>query len=98
MDNDVNGLTVTHNQPAGQFEVAFEQGLAFLTYQLSGDRMFVLHTEVPEVLEGHGIGGKLAAAALDHARNEGLRVVLYCEFVTAYVERHPEYADLVAEE
>ena len=59
-------------------------------------RRVLIHTDVDPAFEGRGLGGKLAAAALDDARAAGLSVVPQCEFVAAYVERHPAYADLVA--
>jgi hypothetical protein len=54
------------------------------------------HTEVAESGEGHGLGSRLAAAALDDARRQGLEVVPLCPFIAGYIERHPEYQQLVA--
>jgi predicted GNAT family acetyltransferase len=54
-----------------------------------------LHTEVDPETRLRGLGSALVAAALDDARERGLRVVPLCPFVDAYVRRHPEYADLV---
>jgi hypothetical protein len=42
------------------------------------------------------LGGRLAAFALDGARWEGLGIVPLCPFIAAYIERHPEYEQLVA--
>lgn len=68
---------------------------AFLTYSLTDGSLYLLHTEVPEALEGRGLGGELVRSALEHARAEGLRVVPFCPFAAAYIRRHPEYGDLV---
>jgi uncharacterized protein len=57
-----------------------------------------LHTEVPKAIEGHGVAGKLARAALEYARDEGLGVIARCPFVAAYVRRHPEYQALLPKE
>jgi hypothetical protein len=57
----------------------------------------LVHTEVPAELEGHGIGGRLAKAGLEFARQENLKVVPSCPFVAAYIRRHPEYLELVME-
>jgi predicted GNAT family acetyltransferase len=38
----------------------------------------------------------LAETALDDARERGLKVAPRCWFVAAYIEKNPEYADLVA--
>jgi predicted GNAT family acetyltransferase/glutaredoxin len=53
------------------------------------------HTEVAESCEGRGCGSRLAAAALDDARRQGLRVLPLCPFIAHYVEQHPEYQELV---
>ena len=52
------------------------------------------HTEVLPDAEGHGVGGRLARAALDDVRRRGLRLVADCEFIAAYLKRHREYDDL----
>jgi uncharacterized protein len=54
------------------------------------------HTEVLPDAEGHGVGGRLARAALDDVRRRGLRLVAECEFIAAYLKRHHEYDDLIA--
>jgi uncharacterized protein len=58
-------------------------------------RIAFTHTEVDESCEGCGFGSRLAAAALDDARRQGLRVLPLCPFVAHYVEQHPEYQELV---
>jgi uncharacterized protein len=55
----------------------------------------LVHTEVAPELEGHGLGGRLVAGALDDIRARGLGLVPVCPFVVSYLRRHPEYSDLV---
>jgi len=69
--------------------------LGFLSYQRDGDRVVLVHTEVDDAAEGRGVGSTLARTALDSVRDDGLRVVAQCPFVTAYVQEHQEYADLL---
>lgn len=66
-----------------------------LTYKVDGETITFIHTEVPATMEGQGIGGKLAKAGLEYARENGLKVVARCPFVASYLQRHPEYLDLV---
>jgi predicted GNAT family acetyltransferase len=88
-------LDVTKNEALNQFEIHIGDELAFLRYAERPGRIALIHTEVPEELEGRGIAGRLASFALDYARARSLRVVPTCPYVRAYIDRHPEYADLV---
>ncbi len=88
---------VKDNPALGRFEMGSGDGTAFVEYRRAGDRIALLHTEVPEALSGQGVGSKLVRAVLDRIRAEGLKVVPRCEFVAAYVDRHPEYRDLLAD-
>ena len=90
---------VKDNPAMGRFEMGSGDGTAFVEYRRAGDRRIaLLHTEVPDVLSGQGVGSKLVRGTLDAVRAEGLKVVPRCEFVAAYVARHPEYRDLLADE
>jgi hypothetical protein len=89
-------VTVTNNEAEHRFEVRLPEGIAQLRYRFRrSDTIVLVHTEVPPALNGRGIAGQLARAALEHARANGLAVVAICPFVRAYLERHPEYADLI---
>ena len=87
---------VSHNPAAGQFEIRTEAGTALLHYAHEGENLELVHTEVPDALEGKGYGSALARAALDFARRERIKVIPSCPFVAEYIERHPEDAALVA--
>ena len=53
------------------------------------------NTEIDQAFGGRGLAGRLASAALTDARHRGVPVRVTCPFVTGYIERHPEYADLI---
>jgi hypothetical protein len=86
---------VTDNQAGSRFEIRAGQHLAELIYHRRGDRLALIHTEVPEELEGRGIGGRLVTAAIDRAVREGLTIVPYCPFARDWLERHPDVAGRV---
>ena len=48
-------------------------------------------------LSGQGIGSALVVAALRYARNNDLKAIPSCPFVASYVQRHPEWNDVVIE-
>ena len=87
---------VGDNTAASRFEMASGDAVAFVEYTRAGDRIVLTHTEVPEALSGQGVGSKLVRGPLDALRAEGVEVVPRCEFVAAYIARHPEYRDLLA--
>jgi predicted GNAT family acetyltransferase len=88
-------LEVVHEPEHSRFAIHAEGQTAVLDYQRVGQRLVLPHTGVPRELEGRGVGTRLAKATLDWAREEGLRVVPICPFIRAYLQRHPENADLL---
>ena len=86
---------VIKNSATNQFEVAGSEGRATLSYRENAERITLVHTEVARELEGRGYGALLARSALDYARANNLRVIPSCPFVSEFIKRHPEYADLV---
>jgi uncharacterized protein len=83
---------VTDNQAESRFEIRANGLLAELKYHRNGKRLVLIHTAVPAELEGHGIGGKLVAAAIDRAARQGLTIVPLCPFARSWLERHPDEA------
>ena len=68
----------------------------FAEYRRDGARIVFTHTVVDPAHEGEGVGSALARAALDDARAQGLAVVPRCSFIRGWIDKHPDYADLVA--
>lgn len=90
-------MSVTDNRDLERYQIRLGDDLAgFVTYRLRPGRISYIHTEVEPEYEGRGIGGLLAEAVLDDARARGLSVVPICPFISSWIKRHPEYADLVA--
>jgi predicted GNAT family acetyltransferase len=89
--------TVVDNEAQGRYEMDVGGKTAVLGYNRKGGTIFLTHTEVPEELEGQGIGSKIVKHVLDKARADGEKVAPWCPFVRAYIDRHPEYEDLVAQ-
>lgn len=88
---------VVHDNPARQrFELEADGQVAFSDYKRTGSVLSIMHTEVPAALNGKGIGSRLVRGLLDIARTEGVKIRPLCPFVRSYIEKHPEYADLMA--
>jgi hypothetical protein len=67
-------------------------------YRRDGDAVVIEHTVVDTARREKGLGTELARGALDDLRRRGLRLVPQCPFIATFVDRHPEYADLVVPE
>ena len=89
---------VIRNEAQHRFELTIDGQTAELVYKLKPGVITLVHTEVPESLQGRGLAGQLAAAGLNFAREQHLRVVPECPFVAAYIKRHPENLDLLSPE
>jgi uncharacterized protein len=63
---------------------------AELDYHLNGSRLVLIHTEVPQALSGHGVGGRLVRAAIDRAARDRLTVVPWCPFARRWLQDHPD--------
>ena len=96
MSSENEQYSVIDNAAENEYEVHAEGEVAILTYQRQGKRITFYHTEVPPTLEGRGIAGMMARAALEAARADGLEVVPLCPYVAAYIRRHQEYLPLVS--
>ena len=88
-------FNVTRQVPANRFQIEVGEQTAYLDYTLEAGRIILTHTLVPTELEGNGLGGMLAKAALEFARSQGLQAVAKCPFVAAYIRKHPEYQPLL---
>jgi uncharacterized protein len=90
-------VRVVDNPEGKRYELWLGETLAgVIVYRPRPDALALVHTEIDPAYEGHGLGAKLVAAALDDVRRRGLKIVPLCPFVRSYLERHPENADLVA--
>jgi NAD+ kinase len=92
---DLGEASIVDNLGGSRYEVLLGGEVAgFVEYRREPGRIDFLHTEISQGYEGRGLAGRLARSALDDARSRGVEVTVSCPFMTGYVERHPEYADL----
>jgi len=80
---------------SGRFEIEQDGAVAYLEYSLAGKVLELVHTEVPEKMQGTGAGSSLVQPALQWAREHQVKIDVICPFATEYIKRHPEYSDLI---
>lgn len=87
--------TVVDEPEAHRYTVTVDGSVAELRYRREDTRVVLLHTEVPEALEGQGIAGAMVRTAVDRAAEEGLAVAPWCPYARRWLERHPDEAGRV---
>lgn len=88
---------IVHNEEKSRFETVVDGLLCIVDYRKHGNVLWVTHTEAPLPLEGRGIAAALTKTLLDYIRNRGLKVYPICPYTKIYIQRHPEYEDLIVE-
>ena len=91
--------TTVQNAPeSSRYEIRDgERVLGIAAYERRGNTVVFTHTEVDPDAGESGLGSTLVRSALDDVRAQGGSVVPRCSFVRGWIERHQEYADLVAD-
>lgn len=89
-------LDIRHLAAARRFEASVDGFVCELDYTLHDRVMTITHTGVPAEVGGRGIAGELVRTALETARREGWKVVPACSYAQAWMQRHPEFADVRA--
>lgn len=96
MPAEATSTEVRDNPARHRYELVVDGVTAFVTYERQPGRIVLVHTEVPDALAGKGVGSRLAKGALDSIRAAGMKLVPQCPFIARFIEKHPEYRDLVA--
>jgi predicted GNAT family acetyltransferase len=87
---------VRDNPDRSRYELLVDgEVVAFVQYVMRGGRLILVHTEVDDSRSGQGLATALIAGTLDDVRVRGIPMVPVCSLVERFIERHPEYDDLV---
>jgi uncharacterized protein len=63
---------------------------AELDYEVEDGHLAVVHTEVPEELQGRGLAELLVRTAVERAARDHLKLLLWCPFARRWLRSHPE--------
>jgi predicted GNAT family acetyltransferase len=90
---------ITDNRETHRYELVVDGQTAVVQYNEvggeTGGGLLISETLVPVPLEGRGIASRLAKHVLTDIRNRGLVVLPTCPFFSGYIQKHPEWADIV---
>ncbi len=89
--------TIGFSTDKQRYEIRVDGTLAgFSEVRETEQTVTFIHTVVFDEFGGQGIAGELVTEALDDVRTRGKKVVAECEYVAGFIDKHPDYAELVA--
>ncbi len=89
---------IIHDKINQSFYSEIEGRRALLDYIMRDDEVIdFTHTYVPIELRGKGIAAKIVREGLEYAKENNFKVIPSCSYVEAYIDRHPEYHNILAE-
>jgi hypothetical protein len=88
-------MPLRDNAAQHRFEIDVDGHVAFVTYKLAPGGITLVHTEVPAALSGRGVGSMLVRSVLEEMRSRGAKITVRCPFIRGFMEKHPEFADLL---
>lgn len=92
-------VEVVRDPESSRYEARVDGDLAgWIDYFARAGAVQLVHTQVLDDFAGKGIGSALVRHALDEIRSQGMAVIPTCEYAQEWIERHPAYADLVAQD
>lgn len=96
---DLASIRTIDNKDSSRFELTLDAEVAFIDYKIgkSGD-IYLVHTEVPKILEGQGVGHKLVRESLEMIEENDFLVIPLCPFVRSFIkDNRSDYLHLLSE-
>ncbi|WJG09912.1 GNAT family N-acetyltransferase [Aliiglaciecola sp. LCG003] len=88
--------TLIHNEKECKYEYHIDGHIAYITYDVQGDKVHLTHTIVPDDLAGKGLAKTLLEDVLEEIKKANKKAVAQCSYVVRYQEKHPQASDLFA--
>ncbi|MFT3700966.1 MAG: GNAT family N-acetyltransferase [Agriterribacter sp.] len=95
MSDKYADIPLINNTETRRFEMLVEGAVSFIQYKQHAHTITLLHTEVPQALEGRGIAASLVEKTLHYLEDNHFKLISLCPYVTMYLKRHPEWNRIV---
>ncbi|AFM14889.1 putative acetyltransferase [Mycolicibacterium chubuense NBB4] len=97
MTTDRTGAPTQVSAEPDRFSIAVDgRTVGYADFTDRDGRRIFPHTVVEPAFQGRGLATILVREALEATRTTGLRVVPQCWMVAEFIEKNPEFADLLA--
>lgn len=90
MNEEYLNLPLIKDSAQRRFELKVDSNIVFIDYKEHGKKIWLIHTESPEVLKGKGAATAIIEKALAYIEENGYTLIPLCPLVVAYLKHHPE--------
>jgi len=91
-------MKITDNKEKNRFETKVDGHDAFIEYSVMPGVLSLNHTEVDKALSGKGVATEMTENVLLEIELRGLKIVPVCDFIENYINKHPEWKSIVADD
>ena len=91
-----NDIPLVNNEAKHNFEIVVEGHRAFIDYQKRGEVFLLVHTEVPQEIEGKGVAGALVEKTFKYLEENHFKMMPFCAYIQSYLKRYPDWDRLIA--
>jgi len=93
---NLDNIAIRHDQQHQMFFIKLNGGAAHLKYNKPKEDVWdIKETYVPESARSIGLVGLLVKHTLERANSQNKSVILSCPFAEGFIEKNPEYKDLL---
>ena len=71
------------------------EDIGYITFEEKADLLIIISTVVYEKYQGKGMASTLIKEMLQYAKNSNFKIKPLCSFAAHYIEKHPEYKELI---
>jgi predicted GNAT family acetyltransferase len=88
-------IQLIKNEPIHNFELFVDGQRAFIDYKQKDNKVYLIHTEVPETLKGKGVAEAIVEKTLTYLEANHYKLVPLCSYVQMFLKRHPDWNRLL---
>jgi len=89
-----SAIQIINNEEKLRFETKVNDEAGYVDYRWYKGTLALLHIFVPVAGRGKGVPEALAKFALEYAKQQNVKVMVYCSYIAKYIRLHPEYRSL----
>ncbi|MFT4019575.1 N-acetyltransferase [Terrimonas sp.] len=98
MNEQFISLPLINNTRENRFEMVVDGATSIIEYRQLPGALALLHTEVPQILEGKGVAAAIVEKTFNYAKENNVKIIPLCPYVLVYLKKHPEWNILIHED